>query len=78
METICLDISTDTLSTYFMLERTYKLQCILRVYHSSLSAMAQRRLLEPTTRSAHACDDLPNVEKEVSWVKLVCTVDPLK
>jgi hypothetical protein len=48
METICLDISTDTLSTYFMLERTYKLQCILRVYHSSLSAMAQRRLLEPS------------------------------
>jgi hypothetical protein len=47
-ENMCLNISTDTLSTYFMLERTHKLHCILRVYHSSLFAMAQRRLLEPS------------------------------
>ena len=41
-----LNRSIDTLSTYFVLVGTHKLQHILRIYHNSISIIVQRRFLE--------------------------------
>jgi hypothetical protein len=80
---------------------THKLQHILRVYHSSIFAIAQRRFLEssncnkvlllschwrglrerwnpPLEALTWMPPSPPIVKKEVPWVKLVWTIDPLK